>query len=174
MKLRIYSLIAIMLFSMMSLLVPKNAYAIELKNPTVDLIAGHTRNRKQIVSQTNPFKATRKIPKIGGTSRVNASGSNILAMRISPQPLGLVDINFDGTETMKWEGDSWWFPTTGFVYEGRIYGISAMFIYGTMYVSRMDYTIDSGEITYVEEIDNNPAHAAIAATYDPLLNEAYA
>ena len=29
MKLRIYSLIAIMLFSMMSLLVPKNAYAIE-------------------------------------------------------------------------------------------------------------------------------------------------
>lgn len=174
MKLRIYSLIAIMLFSMMSLLVPKNAYAIELKNPTVDLIAGHTRNRKQIVSQTNPFKATRKIPKIGGTSRVNASGSNILAMRISPQPLGLVDINFDGTETMKWEGDPWWFPTTGFVYEGRIYGISAMFIYGTMYVSRMDYTIDSGEITYVEEIDNNPAHAAIAATYDPLLNEAYA
>ncbi|MBD5292918.1 MAG: hypothetical protein HDS23_06710 [Bacteroides sp.] len=174
MKLRIYGLIAIMLFSMVSLLTPKNACARELKSPTVNLITSHTRNQKQVVVPTNPFKATRRIPKIGGSSRVNSSGSNIFAMRISPQPLGLIDINYDGTETLKWEGDSYWFPTTGFIYDGKIYGISAMFIYGNMYVSRMDYTIASGEITYTEEVDNNPAHAAITAVYDPLLDEAYA
>ncbi|MBD5356972.1 MAG: hypothetical protein HDR88_08235 [Bacteroides sp.] len=175
MKLKIYSLIAMMLSSVTCMWSDLHeASARELKKPTVNLISGHTRTQEPVVVSTKPFKAIRRIPKISMPSRVNASGSSIMAMRLAPQPAALIEFNYDGKETMQWEGSQYWFPTTGFIYDGKIYGISSLYMYGTIYVSRMDYDIATGEIVYMEDMDQNPAHAAITAVYDPQLNEAYA
>lgn len=175
MKLKIYSLLAVMLSSILCMWSDSHeASARKSKRPTVDLISGHIKTQKPAVVSTQPFKTISRIPRMTMPSRVNASGSTIMAMRISPQPVSLIEFNYDGNETVQWEGSEYWFPTTGFIYEGKIYGISALFVYGTMYVSRIDYDIASGEISYIEEVDQNPAHAAISTAYDPNLGEAYA
>ncbi|MGM9815600.1 MAG: choice-of-anchor J domain-containing protein [Lepagella sp.] len=75
---------------------------------------------------------------------------------------------------MQWKGEQYWLPTAGFKYGDRIYGISALYMYDTMYIDRMDYDISTGEMTYSESMDNNPAHAAMTTVYDPNLNEVYA
>lgn len=100
--------------------------------------------------------------------------SGVLAFRAASEPIGLYELSGNCTETFRWEGEQYWIPTTGFKYGNSIYGISALYLYETMYIDRMDYDIETGEMTYCESMDHNPEHAAITAVYDPSLNEAYA
>lgn len=98
----------------------------------------------------------------------------VFAFRAATAPVGLYSLSENCSETQCWEGEQYWIPTTGFKYGDSIYGISALYMYGTMYVDRMDYDIETGEMTFCESMDQNPEHAAISAVYDPDIDEAYA
>ncbi|MGM9844881.1 MAG: choice-of-anchor J domain-containing protein [Muribaculaceae bacterium] len=134
------------------------------------------RDRSEATDHESAAMARRVTPTV--PARVNredkAANGGILGFRAASDPAGLYSLAADCAETMSWEGEQFWLPTTGFKYGNSIYGISALYMYETMYIDRMDYDISTGEMTYCESIDNNPEHAAITAVYDSSLGEAFA
>lgn len=143
--------------------------------PSVKLAESHMVKDESKVRLHKLYSSIRRMPRLDGKPfRANTSGSEIFAYRLMPDEVpSLIDFTYDGTENVRWEGSEYWVPTTGFLYDGKLYGISSTYLYGTFYIDRMDMDVTTGEFYYTESVSQSPTMAAIAAAYDPTSGYAY-